>query len=637
MKLPNGGNIVVVDDKYSEIEPLIEFFGRYGVSVNYFKGPQGVFPEIPLVGVRLVFLDLAFSSSFDSKTIIGNAANILKNILDSNNGPFLLFTWSTRATENTEELEKFLQTFENGNYRPESIIPLPKTDYFITESDSSADVLTTIIEEDTDLDDVDKERIKKNILIKFNNDFGETKKIFDSSKMPDLVSKIELELHNAGLISLFVDWENCVRNAVPKITDGLYKIVTEYTDDNSDRLQAMVNSLSKKHLEKNYTDDTSVTEKVDASINELNEMFSFFYEEETKTISDDNIEIFPGNDNAFEDKKAELNTWKMIRNSSRANLPGKIFIDKEKKCKFLSIFDLSNQKKSIQEFLDAIRDEEGVKEFVTDLDQKGSLTFVEINVSGECETAQNKLPVTKLIPGVIIDEEIYSEWKKTGELKKPTPSYINDGLGPFLYNNKVCRFIFNVAQTTYIENSQVAELQEVFDISRPYYLQIRKGQIRYFGEAIRVALVKRGSIKEIPVRRNNSDELYYRITVREWLDITDTNESGKAILPKESGFVSEFTNMFLLEHSEYVQELLIKSEEEFRLYSELKRTAKTADVEGDDSLTRFRSQGCQFVFSDGEIIVIRVEDGKIITKKSISEFGRRPSQIFRQIQHEIGK
>ena len=163
----------------------------------------------------------------------------------------------------------------------------------------------------------------------------------------------------------------------------------------------------------------------------------------------------------------------MIRNSSRANLPGKIFIDKEKKCKFLSIFDLSNQKKSIQEFLDAIRDEEGVKEFVTDLDQKGSLTFVEINVSGECETAQNKLPVTKLIPGVIIDEEIYSEWKKTGELKKPTPSYINDGLGPFLYNNKVCRFIFNVAQTTYIENSQVAELQEVFDISRPYYLQIR--------------------------------------------------------------------------------------------------------------------------------------------------------------------
>lgn len=192
----------------------------------------------------------------------------------------------------------------------------------------------------------------------------------------------------------------------------------------------------------------------------------------------------------------------------------------------------------------------------------------------------------------------------------------------------------------YIPKSQISDARLPIHYVALYQTDNKfdgKGQIRYFGEAIRVALVKRGSIKEIPVRRNNSDELYYRITVREWLDITDTNESGKAILPKESGFVSEFTNMFLLEHSEYVQELLIKSEEEFRLYSELKRTAKTADVEGDDSLTRFRSQGCQFVFSDGEIIVIRVEDGKIITKKSISEFGRRPSQIFRQIQHEIGK
>lgn len=47
MKLPNGGNIVVVDDKYSEIEPLIEFFGRYGVSVNYFKGHKGFSPKSP--------------------------------------------------------------------------------------------------------------------------------------------------------------------------------------------------------------------------------------------------------------------------------------------------------------------------------------------------------------------------------------------------------------------------------------------------------------------------------------------------------------------------------------------------------------------------------------------------------------
>lgn len=473
MKLPNGGNIVVVDDKYSEIEPLIEFFGRQGVSVNYFKGTQGFFPTPPLVGVRLVFLDLAFSSSLEEKTIIANAANVLKSILDSNNGPFLLFTWSTIATNYTEKLKEYLLTFEDGQYRPESVILLSKNDYFKTESVSSLDVLTKIIEDNTELDDADKERIMKNIRISFNDDIGETKKIFDTDKMSDLVNKIESELNKAGLISLFVEWENCVRNAVPKITDGLYKIVTEHKGDNSSRLQAMVNSLSKKHLERNYTDKTSVKEKVDASINELNEMFLFFYEEETKTISSDKLEILPGNEDAFEVKKAEVNTWKMIRNSSRANMPGKIFIDKENKCKFLPIFDWSSQKKSAEEILDLIRDENDAKYFITGLVDKKNLIFIEINVSGECETAQNKIPVTKIIPGVIIDEEIYSEWKSKGALKKHAPSYINDGLGPFLYKDKACRFIFNVAQATYIENSQVKELQEVFDISRSYYLQLR--------------------------------------------------------------------------------------------------------------------------------------------------------------------
>lgn len=38
-----------------------------------------------------------------------------------------------------------------------------------------------------------------------------------------------------------------------------------------------------------------------------------------------------------------------------------------------------------------------------------------------------------------------------------------------------------------------------------------KGQIRYYGEAIRVALVERASIKEVPVKRGNGEELYNRI------------------------------------------------------------------------------------------------------------------------------
>ena len=164
-----------------------------------------------------------------------------------------------------------------------------------------------------------------------------------------------------------------------------------------------------------------------------------------------------------------------------------------------------------------------------------------------------------------------------------------------------------------------------------------KGQIRYYGEVLRVAIVKRSSIKEVPMTRNNPNELYYKIIVREWKDLSESNEQKKSIRPKEAGFVVDFTNMFLLEHSEYVQELLIKSEEEYRLYSELKRSTQNAEVNGDNSSISFGAHGCQFVFSDLEILVIRSTDGAIIVKKSLAEFGKKPSQTFRQIQYEIAR
>ncbi len=159
-----------------------------------------------------------------------------------------------------------------------------------------------------------------------------------------------------------------------------------------------------------------------------------------------------------------------------------------------------------------------------------------------------------------------------------------------------------------------------------------KGQIRFYGEAIRIALVKRSSIIEVPVRRNNGDELYYKITVKEWKDITETNESKKPIKPKESGQVVEFTNMFLLEHSEVVPELRFKNEEEYRFYSELKRSAQAAQI-AEDATVSFNVENCKFVLDEGEIMAIR--DDKIIAKKLLIEFSKRPAQTFRELQYAI--
>lgn len=91
--------------------------------------------------------------------------------------------------------------------------------------------------------------------------------------------------------------------------------------------------------------------------------------------------------------------------------------------------------------------------------------------------------------------------------------------------------------------------------------------------------------------------------------------------------------MFLLERSELVQELRFKSEAEYRFYTELKRNARAAEIEESEGLG-FAIGDCRFVFSGGEILALK--DGKIVGKKTLAEFAKRPAQTFRMLQHAIG-
>lgn len=103
----------------------------------------------------------------------------------------------------------------------------------------------------------------------------------------------------------------------------------------------------------------------------------------------------------------------------------------------------------------------------------------------------------------------------------------------------------------------------------------------------------------------------------------------KPVLPKESGFVREFTNMFLLENVEFVPELLLKSEEEYRFYMELKRrTGKV--IENEQNVSGFELGNIKVLFDEGEIQVYK--DGRAVGNCAVSEFSRHPSATFRRLQ-----
>lgn len=145
--------------------------------------------------------------------------------------------------------------------------------------------------------------------------------------------------------------------------------------------------------------------------------------------------------------------------------------------------------------------------------------------------------------------------------------------------------------------------------------------IRYYGEVTRCIPVKRSEITEIP---KNSDEPYFRFEIKEWKKLT------KPIAPKEIGFTRMFTNLFLLEHSAEMPELFIRTEQEYRLYSELRRTLKDSEFSGEGTGLGFKFDDSTVMFENGEIHVYR--GGKLRAKYGVQEFSRSPNAVFRRIK-----
>ena len=121
----------------------------------------------------------------------------------------------------------------------------------------------------------------------------------------------------------------------------------------------------------------------------------------------------------------------------------------------------------------------------------------------------------------------------------------------------------------------------------------------------------------------------YVFKVKEW------QQHPQLIAASEFGVASvAYTNMFLLENSTAYPELHLRSEAEYRFYSELKRRVKDVDYKSED-VSGFEFAGKKIVFEGGEI---RLMDGKRnpVTIK-VREFERRPNAEFRRVMGYVGK
>lgn len=148
--------------------------------------------------------------------------------------------------------------------------------------------------------------------------------------------------------------------------------------------------------------------------------------------------------------------------------------------------------------------------------------------------------------------------------------------------------------------------------------------IRYYGVVTKCIPVKRNQIRELP---KDSEEDYYRLEVKEWKQLECV------VAPKEFGQVRCLTNLFLLEHSIDYPELLLRSEEEYRLYMELKRAVRNPKINEENSDLGFQFNKATILFEEDEIHIYR--EHKLIARYTVAEFTRTPNAVFRKIQKSL--
>jgi len=158
-----------------------------------------------------------------------------------------------------------------------------------------------------------------------------------------------------------------------------------------------------------------------------------------------------------------------------------------------------------------------------------------------------------------------------------------------------------------------------------HYIFGKDAQIAYFGEIKKIQRVKRKEILEIPCRPGTEENEYYRIDILQW------HKLARPIQVKERGitFVT-YTNEFLLRHAETTAELFLRSPEEYRFLTELKRFVNYSSIINEDN----RPMGFAFgehkvLFQDSKISLIG--KGRVISQTDVQSFIKHPNAEFRNM------
>lgn len=418
--LPNNGSIVILDDKFMEAEPLIKLLSKNNKSFRYYDGR---FKNLPLERVekeatRLVFLDYNLTEG-----TTGNASQVstitanLRRIIDKDNGPYFILLWSKNKDDAQEFNEDMGEVYENYPYlRPLKIECLNKAEYFKTTGSG----------------------------YEFNND-----KVEEFQKeLEELVGSIEL-------LEFYSSWENKILLTSQK----LIKKTSEVGEGiSAKQLVHLLSHINLEQFSKNVGDEQLIV----AAYQSLNTVLSSYLNhkiEDIKLSSDHFSEI--SLENNYEVNSSRVNSWFNINTIDNPSRIGQVFcIDNGT---FLD-YNIVKRERMRGRF---------IKVATEKMTREDYFKTVCLEISPECDVAQNKREFYRVIPGMVISESlmktIFETFTNTNRLNRDQK---NQALIYFFKNNGQLSFnkypesIFVTPKFEFKANGECFDVFLILDLSQ---------------------------------------------------------------------------------------------------------------------------------------------------------------------------
>lgn len=416
MNIPLNGRIAIVDDKYKEVKPLMDYFSKQRIPFNYYSGRKTELPDDANVNpINLLLLDLNIvETQHNYKSVIGTLHPILISLCPSDSKPYFLVMWSKKLKDFSKHLRNHFRTnTELKKRKPVRFIELDKSDYFNLAADGSYE--------------------------------------FEETKIELLKSTLANELNNVTLLKNFLIWENLVHN---KTCESINDFSSFYNiDKNWDKnTKSIIFHIAKSITGNNDIIKKSDKEKLHIAFQSIN---TFLAEKIQDSISISSLgEVSDIKDAIYDANNKKDGIKKPIKEKINTKLHIAIKEFQLDSFEQGNVYKIPNENDMLKKIL--LREKYDKIARTTILRSKPSL--IQIDLTPVCDYSQDK-DYVRLVYGIIINAK-YSAINIKSDFQRQTPN--------FLLANKDRFLIIDYRHIKTLSKSEITKrkIKPIFKIKR---------------------------------------------------------------------------------------------------------------------------------------------------------------------------